>query len=205
MEIYTDRLKFSELTLLDISTIAQISQDMAWNDTINLLARDDLSEAIFKHYGKGELYKYKEKLLRNGYNLKNISFKDVPQDMIPQNIWHINFPQLSPPFLSSAQKYVNKAIEKRKETERQGYWLAIRERNNKKLIGVIAISTKSLKNNDGKNKIGHAGMFLHPDYQKKGIVSEANAVMIDFMYKYLFDKKVKNLMIIHFIIRHAIL
>ena len=29
MEIYTDRLKFSELSLLDVSGIAQIAKDMA--------------------------------------------------------------------------------------------------------------------------------------------------------------------------------
>lgn len=194
MEIYTDRLKFSELTLLDISKVAQIAKDMAWNDTLNLLLRKDIDETAFNYFGKTKLYPYKQKLKDAGYTEKLIElYKKVPYTFILEDCWHINFPQLSTPFIKKAQEYVNTAIEKRKEPERQGYWLAIRERNNNTLIGVIALSTKVLKDEDGNNKIGHSGMFLHPDYQKRGIVSEANAVMIDFMYKYLFDEQGKQL------------
>lgn len=194
MEIYTDRLKFSELSLLDVSGIAQIAKDMAWNDTLNLLLRSDIDETTFTYFDKANLYPYKQKLKESGY-LEDTTelYKKVPYTFIPEDCWHINFPQLKRPFIEKAQEYVNTAIKKRKEAERQGYWLAIRERNNDKLIGVIAISTKVLKDGEGNNKIGHSGMFLHPDYQKKGIVSEANAVMIDFMYKYLLDEQGKQL------------
>lgn len=58
MEIYTDRLKFSELSLLDVSGVAQIAKDMAWNDTLNLLLRSDIDEATFNYFGKANLYPY---------------------------------------------------------------------------------------------------------------------------------------------------
>ena len=65
MEIYTDRLKFSELSLLDVSGIAQIAKDMAWNDTLNLLLRSDIDETTFTYFDKANLYPYKQKLSGN--------------------------------------------------------------------------------------------------------------------------------------------
>ena len=47
MEILTERLKISELSASDLSDISQIALDMAWNDTLNLLIREDIDEATF--------------------------------------------------------------------------------------------------------------------------------------------------------------
>lgn len=59
MEIYTDRLKFSELSLLDVSGIAQIAKDMAWNDTLNLLLRSDIDETTFTYFDKANLNNFR--------------------------------------------------------------------------------------------------------------------------------------------------
>ncbi len=37
----------------------------------------------------------------------------------------------------------------------------------------------------GDRLVGHSGQFIHPKHQKKGIISETKAVMVDFMYKHL--------------------
>lgn len=189
MEILTDRLKISELSLSDIQDIAKIAKDMAQNDTLNLLTREDVDHDTFIHYNKGNLYSYKKKLSDSGYLSELFElYKKIPFDFIPEENWHINFSQLPPPFLESAQRFIEGAIKRRQAEPRQGFWMAIRDLETSKIIGGFSISTRILKDDNGKQKIGHAGMFLHPDYQRKGIVSEANAVMIDFMYKYLLDE-----------------
>lgn len=194
MEILTDRLRISELSPEDAQDIAKIARDMSWNDTLNLLTREDIDGTTFAHFGEAELYTYREKLREAGY-LSDPSelYRRVPQDFIPEENWHINFSQLPPPFMENAQNFIEEAIKRKQQPDRQGYWLAIRDKETNKIIGGFSISSRILKDSNGKNKIGHAGMFLHPDYQRKGIVSEANAVMIDFMYKYLFDELGKTI------------
>lgn len=48
MIIETQRLQFTELNLTDVNTLADIAKDMAWNDTVNILLRTDLTSQNFK-------------------------------------------------------------------------------------------------------------------------------------------------------------
>ncbi len=43
MIIETERLRFTELKLTDAPQLATIARTMAWNDTINILLRKDLT------------------------------------------------------------------------------------------------------------------------------------------------------------------
>lgn len=52
MIIETRRLQFTELNLTDVNTLADIAKDMAWNDTVNILLRTDLTSQNFKECGK---------------------------------------------------------------------------------------------------------------------------------------------------------
>lgn len=59
MIIETRRLQFTELNLTDVNTLADIAKDMAWNDTVNILLRTDLTSQNFKECGKEYLLQYK--------------------------------------------------------------------------------------------------------------------------------------------------
>ena len=62
MIIETRRLQFTELNLTDVNTLADISKVMAWNDTVNILLRTDLTSQNFKECGKEDLLQYKNKI-----------------------------------------------------------------------------------------------------------------------------------------------
>lgn len=202
MKITTNRFEYCELTEQDIASISNIIRDMAWNDTINVLLNND-KELIDKFSTKGlsayqEAIKMKEKIIKlkqqiaKQSDLQQEKQKEpslsilIPQDLIPQEYWHINFSMLKPDFLTSAHAFVNKAIERRKEQPRTGYWFAIKDKKTGELIGGTMLSTKVLLKN-GIPVIGHSGQFISPTYQQQGIISETKAVMVDFMYKYLID------------------
>lgn len=204
MKITTDRFEYCELTEQDISPISNIIRDMAWNDTINILLENN-KELIDKFSTKGlstyqeiiqmkaKIAKLKQQMAKRG-SLQQEKQKKIPlsvlisQDLIPQEYWHINFSILKPDFFTSACTFVNKAIEKRKEQSRTGYWFSIKNKKTGELIGGTMFSTKVIPIN-GILVIGHSGQFIHPTYQQQGIISETKAVMVDFMYKYLIDNQ----------------
>lgn len=173
---------------------------MEWNDTISLLLRHDIGKDAFIANDKKDLFIYRDNIIKQSegiigkkyYDFENCDKKNlyskISQTSIPQNYWHINFPQLAPPFIKSAQDYINGAIKRRKEEPRKSFWLGIKEKGSEKIIGVVSISLKVKQDKDKKNRIGHFGRFIHPEFQKKGYISEVGAVMLDFMYKYLIEK-----------------
>lgn len=205
MEIETERLKLVELGLLYVSKVENIARDMAWNDTINLLLRNDLDDSAFIRHDKKDLLKYREIIVTKAEKIIQkpfIEFNDsdtkdlyqkISQDSIPQEYWHINFPQLSFPFREKSLEYIIGAIKRKKEENRLGFWLGIKDKESNQLIGVLALSLKATPDKEGKNKIGHFGRFIHPKHQRKGYVSEVGAVALDFMYKYLIDENVVSI------------
>ena len=124
-------------------------------------------------------------------------YNKIDKKTIPLEHWHINFSQLTPDlknrydtpegaFIASAQQYIEGAATRRKGNEdgvREGFWLAIRDKESNNLIGVMAISTRIIQN----NLIGHSARFISPDYQRRRIAATAGSVALDFMYKYLAD------------------
>lgn len=197
MKIVTSQYEYNELTLLDVSKIEKISRDMAWNDTINLLLDKD-KNVVTNFPEKKELFKFQDmvksfanRLKEQGIERKNY-YAYIPQNMIPQECWHFNFSMLKPDFRQSALQFVNQALQKRKEADREGFWLSIKDKKSGKMIGATMISSKVLFVN-GMPLIGHSGQFIHPEFQKKGVVTDTKAVMVDFMYKYLIDKQKKSL------------
>lgn len=201
MIIETERLRFAELTLKDASTIAHIAKDMAWNDTIQLLLRKDLTEENFVKNGATLLSTYRKPIIslaEENVGKRYLDFqagdivdlyKKISMDVIPEKYWHINFSQLKPDFKESAKRFIQGAIKRRESEPRFGFWLAIIDKRKNKLIGATTISTKML-DKDGVAQIGHSGQFIHPEFQKKGYISETKAVMVDFMYKYLVDMNI---------------
>lgn len=197
MIIYSDRLEFSELQFNDIHNLSVIAQRMAWNDTINVLLRSFSDEKFDKvlEQEKPDLYFYKTYFKiavqkQFGKDIKDfnddekkILFEKIPMSLIPEQSWHINFSLLKPNFKESSINFVQQAINKKNAPERNGYWLAIRDKNTHELMGATIISSREL-NKDNKKIIGHSGQFIDPKFQKKGYISEAKAVMVDFLYKY---------------------
>lgn len=130
-------------------------------------------------------------------------YDKIDKKMVPLNSWHINFSQLSPDleksyetpedaFYLAAQEYISGAAQRRKGNKdgvREGFWLAIRDKETNGLMGVMAISTKIIKG----NLIGHSARFISPDFQRQKIAGTAGFVALDFMYKYLADKEQPNL------------
>ena len=55
MIIETRRLQFTELNLTDVNTLADIAKDMAWNNTVNILLRTDLTSQNFKERGSSAI------------------------------------------------------------------------------------------------------------------------------------------------------
>ena len=100
MIIETRRLQFTELNLTDVNTLADIAKDMAWNDTVNILLRTDLTSQNFKECGKEDLLQYKNKIkllaeniLKEAPHKQNISSL-IPQNIIPEQYWPIVFSEL---------------------------------------------------------------------------------------------------------------
>ena len=134
---------------------------------------------------------------------KSQLYSKIDKKTVPLDCWHINFSQLNPDlggkydapedaFYSAAQNYILGAAQRRKgnkEGVREGFWLAIRDKETNGLMGVMAISTKIIKG----NLIGHSARFISPDFQRKKIAGTAGFVALDFMYKYLADKEQPNL------------
>lgn len=197
MKIETSRLEYNELSCDDIETIKNIAHDIAFNDTINLLLDYD-KDTLEKFLDKKNLVAYQDiikhkaaELELSGINKEQI-YKHIPSDTIPQDLWHINFSMLKPDFNVSAHALVTQARIKQKQEPREGYWFSIKDKESRKIIGCTMLSTKILLKN-GIPCIGHSGQFIHPDFQKKGLISETKAVMVDFMYKYLIDSKGKSI------------
>lgn len=195
MIIETRRLQFTELNLTDVNTLADIAKDMAWNDTVNILLRTDLTSQNFKECGKEDLLQYKNKIkllaeniLKEAPHKQNISSL-IPQNIIPEQYWHINFSLLKPDFKKSALNFIKEALKRQSASPRYGFWLGIKDKKSNTLIGATTISTKIINDNNIA-QIGHSGQFIHPDYQRKGYISETKAVMVDFMYKYLIDMNI---------------
>ncbi len=195
MKIITDRFEYEELSLLDLSKIEKVARDMAWNDTINVLldndkkSIDDFSKKGLSEY-QSAIKKEAEKLMEADVEKKDF-YMHISQNLIPQELWHINFSMLKPDFRKSALAFINKGIEKKKEQPRTGYWFVIKDKNTGKVIGATMLSTRVLEKN-GKLIVGHSGQFIHPESQRKGIISDTKAVMVDFMYKYLIDDQKAN-------------
>lgn len=201
MIIETQRLRYIELNPENTSGIARIAQDMAWNDTIQLLLRKDLIDENFIQNNEQMLLQYRKKIITLAEEIckkkyldfqkndtKNL-YKAIPMEIIPDKYWHINFSQLKPNFEESAKQFIQGAIDRRKDEPRTGFWLGIVEKQKNRLIGATTISTKMLKD-ENVSQIGHSGQFIHPDFQKKGYISETKAIMVDFMYKYLIDMNI---------------
>lgn len=200
MIIETKRLRFVDLTLSDISKIAEIARDMAWFDTIQLLFRKDLTEENFLSVNEGALLDYKNDIISKAETIceKNVEefqredmlkvFYSFTKDTIPEEYWHINFSQLKPDFKKSAAAFVQGAMKRKDENPRTGFWLGIVEKQTNALIGATTISARAIAKED-VYRIGHSGQFIHPDFQRKGYISETKAVMVDFLYKYLLDMR----------------
>lgn len=201
MEIETERLKFTELSLLDASRLAEIAEEMAWNDTINVLLKNGNPKS-WEGTGEEELFGYREKVVayaekQRGKKLEAFDsddykrlYKVIPKSLIPTKNWHINYSLMKPDFKLKSLDFVKGAAERRQKSERRGYWLGIRDKASGRLIGATAISAVEIKGKDGVMRVGHSGQFIHPDFQRKGYISETKAVMADFMYKYLNDMQV---------------
>ena len=114
--------------------------------------------------------------------------KTVSSPGIPEECWHINFSLLGPPFSKNAISFIKKAAEKKlyeeqKGRKRNGFWLGIKDKETDQLIGATMISGVCLTKEVTKKAIGHSGQFIHPDFQRKGFISETKAVMVDLLYK----------------------
>ena len=134
---------------------------------------------------------------------KSNLYSKIDKSLIPLKDWHINFSQLSPDlakqykvpedaFFAPAKEYIEGAKKRQKGNDkgnREGFWLAIRDEQSNKLLGVMAFSTKIIRN----NLIGHSARFISPDYQRQKIAGTAGFVALDFMYKYLVDVRSPDL------------
>lgn len=196
MKISTSRFEYCELKLSDLSVIENISRDMAWNDTINILL-DNRKEDIDKFSTPGlsmysDIIREQSQILeKQGIEKKDFYLK-IPKSLIPEEYWHINFAMLKPDFRKSSLEFINRAIKRKEEKQRNGYWFSIKDKQSGKIIGATMLSTKVLYKNS-LPIIGHSGQFIHPSMQRKGIISETKAVMVDFMYKYLLDNQQKEI------------
>ena len=132
---------------------------------------------------------YYENILKEAPHKQNISSL-IPQNIIPEQYWHINFSLLKPDFKKSALNFIKEALKRQSASPRYGFWLGIKDKKSNTLIGATTISTKIINDNNIA-QIGHSGQFIHPDYQRKGYISETKAVMVDFMYKYLIDMNIR--------------
>ena len=218
---YQGELVLNELRGSDSRDLAKIICDMAWNDTIKLLLKNDDEKAQYECFlqekapdllGRWhEIMNYRQEIIQEAEQVLNKPFTEItPQEKsqlfekidnksIPLDKWHINFSNLAPDtekvyntpedaFLPAAQQYISGAYQRRQIEEgnlREGFWLAIRDKQSANLLGVVSISTKIIKD----NLIGHIGRFISPRFQRQKIAGTAGSVVLDFMYKYLMDKE----------------
>ena len=224
-KVYEGELMLNELRGADTRNLAQIACDMAWNDTIKLLLKDDKEKYNYEQFLQisapdllprwHNIMQYRPIIIHEGEKIlnkpfaemtpkdKNCLYNKIDKNMIPIEHWHINFSQLKPDltnkhdepveaFLEAAKKYIDGATQRRGGNDkgiREGFWLAIRDKESYKLLGVMALSTKIIKG----NLIGHSARFISPDYQRQKIAGTAGFVALDFMYKYLIDVEQPNL------------
>ena len=210
MKIETERLVYMELEQSDFSRLSVIAEKMAWNDTVNLLLRPHFDSKVHEDENKflsllkkrhPKLFKERQAFIKRAEQIVGKSHKDmtskdrrivyektVCSPGISQDSWHINFSLLEPPFSKNAIKFIQQAQGKKlygeqKDHKRNGFWLGIKDKESGELIGVTMISGKCLTKEDSKIAIGHSGQFIHPDFQRKGFISETKAVMVDMLYK----------------------
>jgi len=81
---------------------------------------------------------------------------------------------------SDAEKWINYCIEKSKEKPRENYELGIELKDEKRIIGAIALT--KIDRFQGTAEIGY---WLGEKYWRQGIMSEAARELIDFTFKKL--------------------
>lgn len=172
MEIETDRISIRELNEQDIPFLAEIARDIAVKDSTELLNKAQENSELCQF-----IQLYSPQLL-----------KVPPQDsQIKDENLHCNFSMISPPFQDNAQKFFENAVNRKNESPRQSFWMAIKLKDsNAPIDGIIMMTTKGeIDPKNNKKIIGQSGVFLSPKFQKKGYVAEAKAVLFDLTYKKL--------------------
>ena len=130
MEIETDRISIRELNEQDIPFLAEIARDIAVKDSTELLNKAQENSELCQF-----IQLYSPQLL-----------KVPPQDsQIKDENLHCNFSMISPPFQDNAQKFFENAVNRKNESPRQSFWMAIKLKDsNAPIDGIIMMTTVTM-------------------------------------------------------------
>ena len=172
--ILTNRLILNELTtdnVKDLTKIALNNAKLTSEFLVNYLKENinSYNEELIKRYGIEKLLKYTKN------NEKEIADEDL----------FSFFGNTQYPFRESSKGLIKKAIEKRNEEQRSGYYLGIylKERPTK-LIGIFIITSKLFETKSG-TRTGYFGYMIDTKFQRNGYITEAKSAIFDLFLNYI--------------------
>ncbi len=110
--------------------------------------------------------------------------KDLAKNANEKHIFNLTSSIPYPYKLKDAKWFINKTKKDAKQKPRKNYELAIELKSEKKIIGVMGLT-----NINNTAKMAEIGYWIGKDYRRKGLITEAEKLILDFGFgKLKFNK-----------------